>query len=180
MFDADSYEIRQKIMGFGQQYNIYENGEKILKSKQKPLKMKEDFRFYDTDGEPVLRVTTDQILDVAASYTVIDERNDETIGALKREFTFLQHRWEIIDSDNRVIGSIEEDNQLMAIIRRFIAEFVPFSYRIVAQNGDSLGELNGKLSLRDRYMLELTDDKDRLDRRLAVAAAVLVDAVEKN
>lgn len=181
MFDSDIYEIKQNIVAFGNKYSIYEDGEKILDSGQKKLKLKEDFRFKDTEGKPVLKVTTDQILDVAASYTVIDERTDETIGALSRKFTFFAHEWEIIDADNSVIGTLKEDNKVMALARRFVTTLIPFSYKIISQKGENIGKLNGKFSIRDRYVLDLSNDVDNdLDPRLGVAAAVLVDAIEKN
>ena len=181
MFESEVYEIKQKLMAFGNKYSIYEDGEKILDSGQKKLKLKEDFRFKDTEGNPILKVTTDQILDVAASYTVVDERNDETVGALKRKFTFFAHEWEIIGADNRVIGTLKEDNKIMALARRFVTTLIPFSYRIISQKGNDIGKLDGKFSIRDRYVLDLSDDKeDELDPRLGVAASVLVDAIEKN
>jgi uncharacterized protein YxjI len=181
MFNSDQYEIRQKLMSFGNKYTVYENGEQILDSGQKKLKLKEDFRFKDADGNPVLKVTTDQILDVAASYTVVDERTDETVGALQRNFTFFSHEWEIIDSNNKVVGTLTEDNMIMALARRFVSELLPFRYKIVSQQGKKLGTLNGQFSLRDKYTLDLSDDDEKeLDRRLGVAAAVLIDAIEGN
>lgn len=181
MFNSDIYNIKQRVLALGNKYNVYEDGELILKSKQKKFKMKEDFRFYDNEDNPVLKVTTDQLLDVAASYTVVDERNDETVGAIKRNWTLLKHEWELIDSENRVVGIVEEDNLIMALARRFATTLIPFRYKISSQEGEHLGNLNGKFSLRDRYTLDLSsDDEEKLDRRLGVASAVLIDAIEKN
>ena len=181
MFDSDLYKVKQKALSIGNKYSVYEDGEKILQSKQKKFKLKEDFQFYDTDDNPVLEVTTDQILDVAASYTVTDERTDEVVGALKRDWTFLRHRWQLIDSDNNVVGTVEEGNLLMAMIRRFIIEFFPFKYQITSPDGEKLGRIDGKFSIRDTYDIDLSDDEEKtIDRRLGVAAAVLIDAIEKN
>ena len=180
MFDSDVYKVKQKVLSLGNKYTIYEDGEKILESKQKKLKLKEDFRFY-SDDEPVLKVTTDQILDVAASYTVTDERTDEVVGALKRDWTFFKHRWQLIDTENNVIGTVEESNILLALLRRFVFEFFPFKYSVTAPDGNLLGKIDGKFAIRDTYEVDLSSDKDeKLDRRLAVAAAVLIDAIEKN
>lgn len=181
MFDSDLYTVKQKLVSIGNKYRIYESGDLILRSKQKKFKLKEDFRFYDTDDSPVLKVTTDQILDVAASYTVVDESCDETVGAIKRNWTFLRHEWELIDSQNRVIGTIEEDSLPAALARRFVSSLIPYSYNIESQDGEFLGELKGKFSFNDTYELDLSPDENgKLDRRLGVAAAVLIDAVEEN
>ena len=181
MFNSDLYKVKQKALSLGNKYSVYEDGEKILQSKQKKLKLKEDFRFYTPEDEAVLKVTTDQILDVAASYTVTDERSDEVVGALKRDWTFLQHRWQLIDTDNNVIGTIEESSLPMALLRRFVFEFFPFKYQITSPDGELLGKLDGKFSIRDTYELDMSMDEDKaIDRRLAVAAAVLIDAIEKN
>jgi len=181
MFDSDVYTVKQKILALGNKYRVYDGEDPVLKSKQKKFKMKEDFRFYDEEDNPVLKVTTDQILDVAASYTVVDERNDETVGAIKRNWTLLRHEWELIDSENRVVGIVKEDNIIMALARRFVTTLIPYRYVIKSQEDDELGRLTGKFSMRDTYEIDLSADEDEIiDRRLGVAASILIDAIEKN
>ncbi|WEL19042.1 LURP-one-related/scramblase family protein [Candidatus Nanohalococcus occultus] len=180
MFESNQYKVKQKALSIGNKYLVYENGEQILDSAQKKLRLKEDFRFKDMDGEPVLKVTTDKMLDIAASYTVEDERTGEPIGGIKEELSFFQHKWKVLDTEGKVIADIIEDNIALALVRRFVTTLVPFSYRIGTENGQ-LGSINGKLSLRDTYEITLSEDiDDVLDPRMIIAATVLIDAIESN
>ena len=46
-------------------------------------------------------------------------------------------------------------------------------------DGRVIGSLNRKFQLRDRYVLDLTGDHERkLDRRLAIALAIGLDALQ--
>lgn len=180
MFESDKYKVKQKALSIGNRYMIYEDDEQILKSAQKKLKLKEDFRFKDMDDNPVLRVTTDKMLDIAASYTVTDEQTDEPIGAVKEELSFLQHNWTILDTEGNAVADITEDNLAFALIRRFVTTLLPFSYVIENEKG-VLGNIKGRFSFRDTYEIDLSQDsEDMLDPRLVVAAAVLIDAMESN
>lgn len=180
MFESDSYKVRQKALSIGNKYLIYEDDEQILKSAQKKLKLKEDFRFKDMDDNPVLRVTTDQVLDVAASYTVTDEQTDEPIGAIKEDLTFLHHSWKILDTEGNVVADIKEDNMAMALVRRFVTTLLPFSYRIEDETS-VLGTIKGQFAFRDTYSIDLSSDSgEKIDPRMAVVAAVVIDAMEGN
>lgn len=181
MFDGTRYTVKQKLLSFGSKYAVYEGGERILRSRKKKFKLKEDFRFADTNGDPVLRVTTDQIMDVAATYTVVDERTDEVVGSLKRDWqSFLKHHWQLLDGDGSHIATVREDSMLYALLRRQVTTLIPFKYDIV-DGTEKLGDIDGKFSLRDTYTVDLSlDDRGVIDPRLAVAGAVVVDAIEQN
>lgn len=180
MLESDNYKVMQKALSIGNKYLIYEDGEQILKSAQKKLKLKEDFRFKDMDDNPVLRVTTDQMLDITASYTVTDEQTDEPIGAIKEDLTFLHHSWKILDADGNIVADIKEDNMAMAMVRRFVTTLLPFSYRIEDENS-ILGTMKGQFSFRDTYEIDLSSDTEgKIDPRMAVVSAVVIDAMEKN
>lgn len=197
MFNGKRYTVKQKLLAFGNKYNVYEDGEHILKSKKKKFKLKEDFRFTDADGESVLRVTTDQILDVSATYTIVDERTEEVVGSLKRDWkSFFKHHWKLLDPDGSVIATVQEDSLLYALLRRKVTTLIPFKYDIVGAAGGKpgdgegprpsgnrakLGDIDGKFSLRDTYSVNLAAAAEGvLDPRLAVASAVVIDAIESN
>jgi uncharacterized protein YxjI len=180
MFDADHYEVRQKI-SIGNKYNIYEgDGEDpILASAQKKFRLKEDFRFLDPESdEERFRVKADSVLDVAAAYDIEDSTTGERVGSVRRSVkSMVKHEYELLDADGDVVGVVKEDSVANAIIRRFVTTLVPFSYVIEGPTGEHLGEVNGAFSLRDRYSIDLSSD---LDPRLAVIATVVIDAIEAN
>lgn len=179
--DARRYEVTQKLLSFGNKYVIEADGEEVLRSKQKKFRLKEDFRFTTPDGDPALRVTTDKMLDVAATYTVVDEQTDEVVGTIERDVrSFLKHHWHLTDSDGTHLATIKEDSWARALVRRYLTTLLPFSYRIEGESGE-LGSIRGALSFRDRYTIDLTADAEGvLDPRLVVPAAVVVDAIEGN
>jgi hypothetical protein len=50
----------------------------------------------------------------------------------------------------------------------------------VRPDGEVLGEFNRKFTVLDRYVLDLTGDEERvLDRRIAVAAGIMLDTGER-
>ena len=74
----------------------------------------------------------------------------------------------------------------MAIVRRAIdfapdvGGLIPIPYNFDILQGERvIGHLNRKFQIRDRYVLDVSGDGERrLDRRLAVALAVGLDALQ--
>lgn len=198
MFESNAYEVRQK-MSIGNKYNIYEgtgdDAEHILQAKQKILKMKEDFRFQDPETEEdVIRVTTDEVIDYKATYTIVDVRNDEIIGAVERlsSSSSLRQKWGLFeaseDDEAEQVGVLKEDSLLKAFLRRQVTGLIPIAFDIyepeksLSKDGstdrDQIAEIEGAFSFRDKYTIEVEDDD--LDPRLAVIGAAVIDAIEAN
>ncbi|KTG09547.1 hypothetical protein AUR64_13930 [Haloprofundus marisrubri] len=182
MFDSTVYEVRQKF-GIGNKYTVYEGegSEAILTSKQKKLRLKEDFRFNDADtDEERIRVRASQMLDVNAAYDIVDSRTDEPIGAVKRRVSsFLKHEYELHDAAGNVVALVKEDNHVMAAIRRLVTTLLPFSYSITSPDGsETYGTISEQFSFRDKYHISLADGA--LDPRLVVVGSVVIDAIEDN
>lgn len=181
MFEGDTYRVKQKIR-IGDAYNVYEEGEHVLSVKKKKLRLKEDVRFNDPDGDPVLRAKAGQVMDISAAYGITDERTGEDVGAVKRDWkSMFKHHWELLDPDGSVIARVVEDSVPMALARRYVTTLIPFRYHFEGPAGDRVGEIDEKFSFRDNYRIDLrSDDEEAIDRRLGVAAAVLIDAIEGN
>jgi len=76
-----------------------------------------------------------------------------------------------------------EDSILLSMLRRFFGPLFGLlrtNFMIMSPDfSDVLGELNRKLTLFDKYVLDLTHDPDRLlDRRIALALGVMLDTGE--
>ena len=89
------------------------------------------------------------------------------------------------ESDDGEVATAQERSLPMAIARRLVdfvpyGEWVPIPYNFdLLMDGRVIGHLNRKFQLRDRYVLDLTDDHERkLDRRLAIALAIGLDALQ--
>jgi uncharacterized protein YxjI len=184
VFDGDRYEVTQKALSIGNKYTVEEGAEgatePILAAKQKALKMKEDFRFTDPDGdEELFRVTTDQVLDLKGSYQVVDERTDEVVGAIEREsLGFLQQEWQLTGPDGDRVAKVTEDSMAKAMFRRFVTGLLPVAFEVRGPDGNGVrANIDGSFSFRDHYVVQIHDD---VDPRLVVLASVVIDAIEAN
>ncbi len=188
-FGHARYQVRSKLLRlFGGAYHIYDDaGGLALYSEMKRFRLKEDIRLYEDESmtRERLRISTQSIFDISGAYDVVDSTSDEHVGTLRRaglSSTFLRDRWAILDADGREIGEIQEDSLLKALARRFV-EFISFllpqKYHV---NID--GALAATIQQRFNpviFKLDVDFSADatrRLDRRLGLAAAVLLSAVE--
>ena len=184
-FTHESYLVRRKILKlFGAAFHIYNpNGRVVFYSKMKAFKLKEDIRLYTGEDmqTEVLTIIARQIIDFSAAYDVIDPTTNTKVGALKRKGlkSVLKDEWIIMDAEDREIGFIKEDSMLLALIRRFLTNLIPQKY---------YGELEGeKVCLFKQnfnpFVMKINldfsmDRKGLLDRRLGIAGAVLLCAIE--
>ena len=185
VFTHETYLVRKKIFKvFGAAFHIYDpNGKLAFYSKMKAFKLKEDIRLYTGEDmqTEVLKIQARQILDFSAAYDVIDPASDTKIGALKRKGmkSFLKDEWIIMDAEDREMGLIKEDSMLLALIRRFLTNLIPQKY---------YGELQGEQicvfkqnfnPFVTKINLDFSMDKiGLLDRRIGIAGAVLLCAIE--
>ena len=152
-------------------------------SKQAAFKLKEDIRVYADESKTreLLTIKARAIFDISAAYDVVDATSGEKVGVLKRKGlkSILKDEWAIMDASDREIGTIAEDSMLMALLRRFLSNLIPQSFHLTigsAQVGVFNQHFNPFLQKID---LDFSADTNGLlDRRLAIAAGVLICAIE--
>ena len=156
--------------------------------RQKKLAVKEDIRFFadDTEQEELFRIKARQVFEVRGRYDVTSLAGDR-IGVLEKVFgaSLLRSTWRIYDAGDQQVAAAQEKSMPVAILRRLIefvpyGEFVPIVFQFtILMDALEVGELRRPIGLRDRYILKLTGDHDRrLDRRVAVALAIALDALQ--
>lgn len=178
-FSDNSYTLKQKAVRNA--YKLYDSsGEEVLNTKQKLFKMKEEFPFKDPDGNDAFNVKAENIMDIAGDYVITDSETEEKIAVLKKDFTILTHSWEIEDEDRNKIGHVESRGKLFGLARAFsdIAELLPHKYTIENGEGEQIGTIKGRFSLRDKYSIELDENVE--NKETILAAAVTIDALEGN
>lgn len=125
------------------------------------------------------------------TYTLRD-LNRNVLAVIERNYlrSMVRAYWIVRTPDRRrVICTAQEDSLLLAALRRLLMVWlrhvgVPWigpltNYVICSPAGERLGSFNRKVTLLDRYDLDLRDDPKRtLDRRVAVALGVLLDTGE--
>ncbi|HEX7899190.1 MAG TPA: hypothetical protein VF950_15600 [Planctomycetota bacterium] len=140
----------------------------------------------DTRRERMLTVEQDRkFMPVVATYTVKDAAG-KVLARLRKNYlyNFFRKRWTCSDPDGRLLSLIQEDSLLLSLLRRFLGPFFGLlRTNFVLFKGDSedvIGEFNRKLTLLDRYVLDLSaDEGGHLDRRVALAIGVMLDTGER-
>ena len=185
LFTSNKYLIRKKVLKLaGGAFHIYEpDGRLAFYSKQKAFKLKEDIRVFTDESmaTEALTITARKILDFSAAYDVVDSTTGEKVGALKRKGfkSMLRDEWVIMDASDNEIGSIQEDSMFLALLRRFLSNLIPQTYA---------GSIDGKevCLFRQNFNPFVTkinvdftaDTGNLLDRRLGMAASILLCAIE--
>lgn len=123
---------------------------------------------------------------INATYTMRDANGEVLVRFHKNYlYNFFRKRWNVLSPDQAtIICRAFEDSILLSILRRFLGTFYGLlrtNFIITAADSDRvIGEFNRKFTLFDSYVLDLTADPHReLDRRVAVALAVLLDTGER-
>lgn len=184
-FQFTKYLVRRKVLKLvGGAFHVFgPSGEVVLYSQMKAFKLREDIRLYTGEDmqTEVLTINAREILDISATYDVKDSATGEKIGALKRKGlkSLLKDEWIFMDANDNEVGTIKEDNMVLALIRRFVINLIPQQYS---------GEINGRpvCTLKQNFNPFVTkieidfsaDASGLLDRRLGLAAAILLCAVE--
>ena len=193
-FAHDAFFVDQLIRPVANLYRISTladpdgPGEPLAFVRQKKLAIKEDIRFFadESEGDELFRLKARAVLEFAAKYDVTTPAGDR-VGTLQKVFgaSLLRSTWRIYDAEEREIGLAREKSMPVAVLRRVIdavpyGDFIPIVFQFtILLDGKPIGELRRPIGLRDRYVLRLDGDSDRrVDRRLAVALAIALDALQ--
>lgn len=186
-FAHDYYLIRRQVFTLlHTNMHAYDrDGELVLYTRMKGFRLKEDLRLYADESmqQELLKITTENVIDFSAAYQVYDSDKQETVGFLKRKGfkSMLRDEWVITDAADQEVGLICEDSLLKALVRRVVdvlAFVMPQRYHVEA-GGATLVEYRQNFNpFVHKLEVGFTDPGKRLDRRLGLAAAVLLLAIE--
>jgi hypothetical protein len=186
--DSDRFEIQQLIRPMVNLYKITSNGAPVAFVRQKRMAIKEDIRFFrnEDETEELFRIKARSMMELAARYDVT-AADGEKIGVLGKVFgkSLFRSTWSIMDAAEQELAVAQERSLVTAIIRRVIdavpyGEFVPIIFHFTIDRGEThLGDFTRAIGVRDRYTLDLSGDVERtVDRRLAIALAIALDALQ--
>ena len=183
-FMHNKYLLKRQAIALTGKFRFYDpSGNLVLFSEQKMFKFKEDIRVYSDESktQEILIVKARQVIDFSAAYDVIDASNNEHVGTLRRKGlkSMLRDEWEILNSSGQVIGALFEDSMGLALVRRLLVSLIPQNYDI-SMGQSVVADLKQRFN-PFRYELDLDfsmDTANQLDRRLGIAAGILLAAVE--
>jgi hypothetical protein len=139
----------------------------------------------DSRREILLRVLQDQRVAVLVRTYTVTLGDGTTLARLGKSYVhnIVRKRWTIADADDRLLALAVEESIVLSILRRVLGSLFGLlrtNFVFVRPDGEVLGEFNRKFTVLDRYVLDLTGDEERaLDRRIAVAAAIMLDTGER-
>ena len=184
-FMHKKYLLKRQALAMTGKFRFYDpNGNLVMFSQQKMFKLKEDIRVYsdETKTQEVLLIQARQIIDFSAAYDVIDATTGEKVGALRRQGikSMLRDQWDVLNVNDQPIGVLFEDSVGLAVLRRlFLGTLLPQNYDITI-NAQRVADLKQRFNFF-RYELDIDltlDTANQLDPRLAIAAGILLAAVE--
>ena len=188
----DKFTIGQLIRPMVNLYRISAEGQPVAFVRQKRLAIKEDIRFFvdENETEELFRLKARALMEFGGRYDVTTPAG-ERIGVLEKVFgkSLLRSTWRVLDASEQELAIAKERSVPVAILRRLIdavpyGDFVPipfhFTIDTVVDGGDRhLGDLNRRFGVRDTYDLDLSGDTERMiDRRLAIALGIALDALQ--
>jgi len=186
-FDHPTYLICPELRKlFGNAFNIYDpQGQLVLYAYMGTLRglQNADIRLYTAEDRQieVLLIQGRDHIDFLGTYDVTDAATGQKIGVLERRGfkSVVRDEWVIMDAEDHRIGVIREDSMVLALLRRFLKALIPQTY--YAEIGTS--QVCTLKQNFNPFVLKLTVDfsQDRsrvLDRRLGLAAGVLLCAIE--
>jgi uncharacterized protein YxjI len=195
--DADRFLILQVFRPIANEYRISvpapgstDEGDALLFVKQKKMKIKEDIRFRlaPDDGPHLFMIKSKTVFEFRGRHDVLDA-SDQRIGQLEKVFgkSLLRSHWRVRDADGNELFEAHEASWVIALLRRFadvgsdwlsLLSYLPFNFRL-NRGGEEAGTYKRVLGkFRDRYVLELHPGFDGVDRRLVIAFAIALDALQ--
>ncbi|MHA2231766.1 MAG: hypothetical protein ACXAB4_04685 [Candidatus Hodarchaeales archaeon] len=195
IFNRDQFGISQKFLALGEKYNVrdVETNEDLLWVERDKFGRYTHMHVYTdkTKSQKILHLEDKAMLDFFGKFTVMDVETNQPLASLKRKW-FWSWLWrESYDIfgpegfESQPIGKVEARG---GFIRQWLRKVYKFWFLrlqfdvFLFKDGQKVKvmEYNRKATLRDNYIIDCTfDTEGQLDRRLAVALGLVLDAFEQ-
>jgi uncharacterized protein YxjI len=195
----DRFVLHQRIRVVVNQYEFSVpdaegDGEPFCFVEQKRFKFKEDIGFFadESKGAELLRIKARQRFDPRATYDITGP-GGVVLGTIRKAFgaSLLRSTFVLTNASTGAEVTAREANLVTAIFRRLVgfvpyvggfADWLPIAYdfEFLAADERVLGvNRRRRWKWRDVYDLDFSaDERHELDRRLVLAAAVGMDALQ--
>jgi uncharacterized protein YxjI len=194
---ADRLLVQQVFKPIANEYRISvpdpessDEGEPLLYVRQKRMKIREDIRFRlrPDDDAHLFMIKSKTVFEFRGRHEVLDAEGNP-IGLLEKVFgkSLLRSHWSIKDAGGNELFEAHEASWAIALIRRLadfgpdylsLLSWLPFNF-VFNRDGQQAGTYKRVLGkLRDRYVVELGEGLQGVDRRLVLAFTVALDALQ--
>lgn len=164
-------------------------------------KLREDVRLFTdrTRQREIMRIHARQIIDISATYDVVDGTTNQPVFAMRRKgikSLFVRDHWDLLDNNGGVFGEVIETSDTLAIIRRWIEiipyigpiiglalAFVPQTYNINLRQADGSSKLAGNITRTKnpflvRMVLDTSTAQDQTHPFVPLAATTMLTVVD--
>lgn len=193
------YELRRKFWKlFGAEISVMDQSQNVIGFiKMKAWKLKEDVRLYRDKSmqQEIFAIHARKVIDIGATYDVIDSTSQQPIFALKRrglKSIFVRDHWDILDTQGNIVGAIQETSGTLALLRRWLSAitdlfdiifmFVVQTYDITITNGQQQ-VLAARITHRKnpfvvKMAVDTTVAQTQLDPRVVLASASMLSIID--
>jgi uncharacterized protein YxjI len=194
---SDRFLVQQVFKPIANEYRFSvpapgstDEGEPLLFVKQKKMTIKEDIRFRlaPDDGPHLFMIKSKSVFEFRGRHEVLDA-DGQVIGLLEKDFgrSLVRSHWRIRDAAGTELFESHESSWFVALVRRFAdlgsewlspLAWLPFNF-VLRRDGEEVGTYKRILgTFRDRYLVDLGPGLEGVDRRLVLAFAVALDALQ--
>lgn len=137
----------------------------------------------ESESVPVLMIRQENKLALFQRYTLHDPFGVQVAEFRRNNLaSILRRTWDALTPGGELIMEVREDHLLYALLRRYFGTMYGLlrtNFEFVLPNGVVAGKYDRKLTITDQYLLDLrTDPGCLVDRRVALAMAILLDSAE--
>jgi uncharacterized protein YxjI len=165
-------------------------------AQQKRLAFREKVTFYQDEAKttPIFTLRAEKVLDVHGRYFV-EDMNGQLLGMFQKRFakSLINSTWIIMDTAGNQLFVVQENNMVLAVLRRFISfvpyfgdileiviKFFKYHFQFMDEATNTEVGMYEKITLiRDQYKLSMTDEAvAKIDWRVLAAMGVALDALQ--
>ncbi|MFX0181804.1 MAG: hypothetical protein ACFE95_01880 [Candidatus Hodarchaeota archaeon] len=209
IFDRDRFGIQQRhrrLLSAQEAYHVkdVDTDQDLLWIKRDRFGRKTHLHVYTGDPKTspeIMTMKDNASFDSWANFDILDNETNQNLGNAKRNFwsSIIRENWTIRDGTGKVVGRVKARSLIISLIRniRWIVGWIPiisgvvelmswlirlqFDLYLVQEGKDvKVGEFNRRVTIGDKYILDMSADSQRIfNRKFAVALAVLLDSAEQ-
>lgn len=183
-FASPSFTLKRQIFKLvGSNFFVYDaSGAQVCFVHQKGFKLKEDITVFtdEAKSQPLFAIRARQVMDFSASYDLIDLASNAKIGVMKRKgwASIARDEWLVCDANEVQFATLIEDSLMLALVRRLLSALVPQNYDMLVGT-QRIADFKQNFNPFSYHLnVDLSAWPVQFDRRIAIASAVLLAAIE--
>ena len=184
LLELNQYLIREKFWKiFGNKFRIMDEQDNLYGfCDQKRFKIKEDLRIYDDENKnnEWLVIKQKNLIDAWGGFDIYDPKAGILLGTVRKKFwnSILRTRWELLDSEGKLIGVLEEDSLGYALARRTFLGILPKKYTLHTIGSNVPITMRQKFNPIIKKLIVNIPPEHPFDRRYIAGLAMVIAALD--